>query len=124
LLRLDRLLLLFGERYEDCAYGDALAGLVMQTRHHAGIRRGQVGHSLVGLDFCEVLIFPDGVPLFHIPLEELDLGDPFTDVGEFEFTWHGWTSRSAQKGIEASRKIGARVFFLHAWMPRRLDACI
>jgi hypothetical protein len=64
----------------------------MQPRHHSSIGRWKVCHGLIGLNLGEVLIFPDGIPFMHIPLQQFDLGDAFTDIGELELTWHNPTS--------------------------------
>jgi hypothetical protein len=72
----------------------------MQALDNTSIGRGQIGDGFIGLDLGEVLILLNDVPLLHIPLQQLDLRDAFTNVRELEFTCHTLTSHAAAKGIE------------------------
>jgi len=64
----------------------------MQPRHHTGVGGGKVGYRLIGLDFREVLIFSDAIPLLYVPLQQFDLGNTFTDIRELKLTCHDLTS--------------------------------
>jgi hypothetical protein len=77
---------------------------MMQALDHTRIGRGKISDGFVGFDLSEVLILPNDVPLLDIPLQQLNLGDAFADVREFEFTCHALTSRAVEKGIESPRK--------------------
>jgi hypothetical protein len=76
---------------------------MMQASDDPCIGRGQIGHSLIGLDLGEILILLDDVPLLHVPSQQFDLRDAFTDVGELEFACHRLTSHTVPKGIEEDR---------------------
>jgi len=60
----------------------------MQPADGTTMRGGDLNHGLVGLHFGHGLVLFDPLAFRHQPSAQLDLGNPFTQIGEFEFIVH------------------------------------
>ena len=63
---------------------DRLAGPRAMAAHPAGDRRGDVHHRLRRFERDHRLVEGDGLAFRHVPLDDVRLGEPFTEVGEAE----------------------------------------
>ncbi len=68
-----------------------LVHLAARLHKLAGLRHGNIGHNLVGLDLQQRLAFLDLVTGFVIPFQDFSFVDSFADVRKLKIEGHGYT---------------------------------
>jgi predicted RNA-binding protein len=76
---------------DDFAGGHGLAVLLDDLDDHAGIRRRQFEHDLVGFDVDQVLVAGDGIALLDVPGRQRGFGHRFGQLGDFDFDDHDFS---------------------------------
>jgi hypothetical protein len=72
----------------DLAGDHGVAVALDDLDQHAGVRRGQLQHDLVGLDVDEVLVAGDSLAFLLVPGNQGRFGDGFGQLGDFHVYQH------------------------------------
>jgi hypothetical protein len=75
-----------------------LAGLDVDPRDPAAEGRGQLDLGLLRLDEEDGLVLLDLIPLGHEHLDDLGLGQTFTQIGQLELSGHAVPPRRGGEG--------------------------